>query len=178
MPTPTSDPKQPEKAPAPQDGWLTRAQVAAELGYRSIFPVRKMEGQSLHPVRTARGWLFDPKEVAALKAQRPVGPANAPMSEGRVAARVFRLFDKGYELREIVEELEIGPSLVRDLWHEWLIDLGEGEQNRQKSAQEERRRRAEEEQLRELDRRAQQDQQNFEKMMTAITAASGQGGKR
>ncbi len=124
------------------------------------------------------GGLFDPKEVAALKAQRPVGPTNTPMAEGRIAARVFDLFDKGNELREIVEELEIAPSLVRDLWHEWLIDLGEGEQSRQKSAQEERRRRIEEEQLRELDRRSQQDRQNFEKMMAAITAASGHRGCR
>ena len=66
------------------------------------------------------------------------------MSEGRIAARVFYLFDKGRELREIVEELEIPPGVVRDLWHEWLMDLDEGEENRRKSAQEERKRRAEE----------------------------------
>ena len=79
MPTPTSGPNQPDKASkGPHDGWLTRAHVAAELGYRSIFPVRKMEGQQLHPVRTARGWLFDPVEVATLKANRPLGGAPAP----------------------------------------------------------------------------------------------------
>jgi len=178
MPTPTSDPKQPDKATTSHAGWLTRAQVAAELGYRSIFPVRKMEGQALRPVRTARGWLFDPKEVAALKASRPLGPTSAPVSEGRIAARVFRLFDKGYELREIVEEMEIAPALVRDLWHEWLVDLGEGEQNRQKSAQEERRRRAEEAQLRELERRNEQEQKNFETIMAAMNATTGQSIKR
>ena len=68
------DPKQPTQAPSPaHDGWLTRAQVAAELGYRSIFPIRKMEGTKLHPVREARGWLFDPAEVAELKTARPSG---------------------------------------------------------------------------------------------------------
>src|SRR5260221_9070027 len=102
MPNPTSTPKQPDKAASPHVGWLTRAQVAAELGYRSIFPVRKMEGHDLHPVRSARGWLFDPAEVAALKAKRPLGAAVAPAAEGRIAARVFYLFDKGRELREIV----------------------------------------------------------------------------
>ena len=177
MTTPTPDPKQPDKATSPHAGWLTRAQVAAELGYRSIFPIRKMEGQALHPVRTPRGWLFDPVEVAALKVKRPIGGAAAPASEGRIAARVFYLFDKGRELREIVEELEIAPGVVRDLWHEWLTDLDEGETNRRKAAQEDRRRRTEEEQLRELDRRAQLDQQSFEKIMTALTATSGAGNR-
>jgi len=137
-----------------------------------------MEGQLLHPVRTPRGWLFDPVEVAALKAQRPIGGAAAPASEGRIAARIFYLFDKGRELREIVEELEIAPGIVRDLWHEWLTDLDEGEMNGRKAAQDDRRRRAEEEQLRELDRRAQQDQQNFEKIMSALNVTGGQVGSK
>src|SRR5215831_18237742 len=70
MTNPGSDEKQPEKASNGHDGWLTRAQVAAELGYRSIFPIRKMEGTKLHPVREARGWVFDPAEVAELKLTR------------------------------------------------------------------------------------------------------------
>ncbi len=49
MPNPTSTPKQTDKAASPHAGWLTRAQVAAELGYGSIFPIRKMEGRELHP---------------------------------------------------------------------------------------------------------------------------------
>jgi len=178
MPNPNSEPKQPTEATLAHDGWLTRAQVAAELGYRSIFPIRKMEGSELHPVREARGWLFDPAEVAALKAKRPITGADAPASEGRIAARVFHLFDKGRELREIVEELEIPPAVVRDLWHEWLMDLDEGEQNRRKSAQEERRRRAEEDQLRELERRNEQEQQNFEKIMAAMAGAAGPGSRK
>ena len=71
MPNPSSDRSNPQSKQPAHDGWLTRAQVAAELGYRSIFPIRKMEGTKLHPVREARGWLFDPAEVAALKATRP-----------------------------------------------------------------------------------------------------------
>jgi hypothetical protein len=152
----------------PQPGWLTRAQVAAELGYRSIFPIRKMEGQRLHPVRTNRGWLFNPAEVAALKARRPLGGTSALAPEGRIAARVFRLFDTGRELREVVEELEIPPATVLDLWHEWLTDLDEGEMNRRKTAQEERQRRIDEDHRRELERREQQEQQNFEKIMAAL----------
>jgi hypothetical protein len=87
----SSEPKQSLQARSPaHDGWLTRAQVAAELGYRSIFPIRKMEGAKLHPVREPRGWVFDPAEVAEVKltrmAPRPTAPA---MSEGKIAARVF-----------------------------------------------------------------------------------------
>ena len=113
--------KQPEKASAAHEGWLTRAQVAAELGYRSIFPIRKIGGTNLHPVREARGWMFDPAEVSALKATRSAPTSTAPtVSEGRLVAHVFYLFDHGRELREIVQELEVSPTVVRDLWHEWL----------------------------------------------------------
>jgi hypothetical protein len=163
--------KQPEKARAAHEGWLTRTQVAAELGYRSIFPIRKIEGTKLHPVREARGWIFDPAEVAALKAKRS-GPISAPspISEGRLAARVFYLFDHGRELREIVQELEVPPSVVRDLWHEWLTELQEGEVERRKSAQDERRHRREEAELRELERRTEQEQKNFETLLSAMAA--------
>ena len=57
--------------------------------------------------------MFDPAEVAELKTARmAVAPAAAPLSEGRLAARVFYLFDHGRELREIIEELEVPPSVV------------------------------------------------------------------
>ena len=173
MPKPDSDPKQPTEATSAHAGWLTRAQVAAELGYRSIFPIRKMEGTKLHPVREARGWVFDPAEVAELKTARMAAaplPA-APLPEGRLAARVFYLFDHGRELREIVEELEVPPSVVRDLWHEWMIDLEDGEAERLKAAQGERRRRREEEELRGIERLSEQEQKNFEAMMAGITTA-------
>ena len=71
---------------------------------------------------------------------------------------------------------EIPPGVVRDLWHEWLRDLDEGEENRRQSAPEERKRRAEENQLRELERRNELEQQNFEKIMTAMASAAGSGG--
>jgi hypothetical protein len=179
MTKPSSDEKQPPKASNGHDGWLTRAQVAAELGYRSIFPIRKMEGQALHPVREARGWLFDPAEVSALKATRTsTAPTGASIPEGRLAARVFFLFDHGRELREIVQELEVSPGVVRDLWHEWLVGLEDGELDRRKSAGDERRRRREAEELRQLERRSEQEQTNFETIMSAMTGVALNGGKR
>jgi hypothetical protein len=175
MTKPNPDEKQPEKASNPHDGWLTRTQVAAELGYRSVFPIRKMEGKDLHPAREARGWVFDPAEVAALKAKRMVASIASPLSEGHLAARVFYLFDHGRELREIVQELEVPPGVVRDLWHEWLVDLGEGEMVRNKTATDERKRRAEEKELRELERRSDQEQRNFETTMATIAASIAGG---
>src|SRR5262249_17596284 len=94
--------------------------------------------------------------------------------EGRLAARVFYLFDHGRELREIVEDLEVPPSVVRDLWHEWMIDLEDGEAERLKAAQGERRRRREEEELREFERRSEQEQKNVEgRMAGSKTAPAG-----
>jgi hypothetical protein len=180
MPNSNSESKQSNEASSAHAGWLTRAQVAAELGYRSIFPIRKMEGTKLHPVREARGWLFDPAKVAELKTARMAAAPlpSTPLSEGRLAARIFYLFDHGRELREIVEELEVPPRFVRDLWHEWMIDLQDGEAERNKSAQEERRRHREEKELREIERQREQEQKNFETTMAAMTAAAGQGEKR
>jgi len=178
MPKPDSDPKQPNEATSAHAGWLTRAQVAAELGYRSIFPIRKMEGTKLHPVREARGWVFDPAEVAELKTARMAAaplPATT-LPEGRLGARVFYLFDHGRELREIVEELEVPPRIVRDLWHEWMIDLEDGEAERKKSAQAERQRRVEERERQELERREALEEQNFAKIMAAISGM-GEPGK-
>jgi hypothetical protein len=129
-------------------------------------------------VREARGWVFDPAEVAEVKltrmAPRPAAPA---MSEGRIAARVFYLFDHGRELREVVQEAEVPPKLVRELWHEWLTDLDEGEMERRKTKQDERQRRREQEEMRELERRSERDEKNFATMMAGITAALGEGDK-
>jgi hypothetical protein len=149
-------------------GWLTRAQVAAQLGYRSIFPIRQMEGQELHPVRTPRGWLFDPAEVSALTAKRPLGGRLGPTPEGRIAARVFRMFDMGCELRDIVKELELPPGVVRDLWHEWSTDLEEGEKSRRQAAHEEGQRRIEQAHRRDREQREQQEQPDFEKTTAAL----------
>jgi len=79
---------------------------------------------------------------------------------------------RGRELREIVEELEVPPSVVRDLWHEWRTELQDGEIERRKSVQGERRCRQEDKELREIERRSEQEQKNFELTMTATTAAA------
>jgi hypothetical protein len=97
------------------------------------------------------------------------------MSEGKIAARVFYLFDHGRELR--VQEAEVPPSVARELWHEWLTDLDEGEMEHRKTAQAERRRRHEQEEMREVERQSEREQKNFETMMAGITSAMGGGDK-
>jgi hypothetical protein len=67
--------------------------------------------------------------------------------------------------------------VVRDLWHEWLTDLDEGEMNRRKTVQEERQRRVEEAQRRDLERREEQEQLNFEKIMAALDPNSAPTGR-
>ncbi len=123
--------------------------------------------------------MFNPEEVAELKltrmAPRPAAPA---MSEGRIAARVFYLFDHGRELREIVEELEVPPGVVRDLWHEWMIDLGEGEMIRNKTVADDRRQRAEERERRDRERRSDQEQRNFETTMATFAASIAGGNNK
>jgi hypothetical protein len=54
-----------------------------------------------------------------------------------------------------------------------MIDLEDGEAERNKSAQEERRRRREERELREIERRNEQEQKNFETMMAGLNASLG-----
>ena len=68
-----------------------------------------------------------------------------------------------------------GPPTTPNLWREWMTDLQEGELERRKTAQDERRRRREDEELRELERRNEQEQKNFETIMGAMAAAALNG---
>ena len=61
--------------------------------------------------------------------------------------------------------------MVRELWHEWLTDLEEGEMERRKTTQSERRRRQEQEEMRAVERQSEREQKNFETMMAGLTAA-------
>ena len=115
---------------------LTRAQVAARLGI-STSSVRRLEGIELHPVQDARGvWRFDSAEVARVpprarqqESLRARGPREVPTG-GEIAARIFRLFDAGRELSEIVIATRQPPSTVRWLYREWSTGLEAGEHER------------------------------------------------
>jgi uncharacterized MAPEG superfamily protein len=66
---------------------------------------------------------------------------------------------------------------VRDLWHEWLIALEDGETERRTTAEQAQRRRAQEKELQALERRSQQEQRNFETTMATIAASIAGGNK-
>jgi len=164
-------PKQPADAPPPppepqRKGRLTRKQVADRLDV-SVSKVRTMEGKSLNPIKIEGVHYFERSDVdaAALSMGRK---GAAHMTEGEVAAAVFKLIDSGKELREIVIELEQPPSTVRALYREWLDDFDAGEQRLRQSereAQQEREDRA-------AHKRDEADTRAYEHSMAAILKRS------
>ena len=126
-----------------------------------------MEGKSLNPIKVDGVHYFERADVdaAALSMGRK---RAAHMTEGEVAAAVFKLIDNGKELREIVIELEQPPAVVRGLYREWLDDFGEGEQRRRQAEQEEKQERAEQA----ANKRDQADMRAYERSMAAILKQS------
>ncbi len=72
--------------------------------------------------------MFDPLEVAQVTADRGGTGARSSaraISEGAVAAAIFRLLDCRRSFREIVELTEQPPEVVRDLYLEWRFGFNE-----------------------------------------------------
>jgi len=96
-----------------------------------------MEGKDLHPETIDGVHYFTRSDVETVATSLPfTARARGRLDEGQIAARVFYLIDHGKELREIVEELEIPPDLVRTLYHEWKTDFMDGEEERRRAAEE------------------------------------------
>jgi hypothetical protein len=106
----------------------------------SISSVRRLERDRLHPQRGPDGThYFDPAEVTALatvlaterRPAKPIPPPPTPkLSAGEIAARAFECFEQRYSLAEVVIALRAEPKLVRELFHEWLVSLTQGELRR------------------------------------------------
>ena len=164
MPNPVSGTSPAGQQGCSTTGKLTRSQVAARLSV-SVSKVRTMEGRALHPTVVAGVHYFAEGEVDRLAATAPPHPrGRSRLDEGQIAARVFRLIDHGKDLREIVEELEIPPQLVRTLYREWKTDFGQGEQERRLAEHEviERRR------TEELEREANQQMRSLERVLRGL----------
>jgi hypothetical protein len=158
-----NSPAEKQATPA-RAGKLTRAQVAARLGV-SLSKVRTMEGRTLHPTIVDGVHYFARDEVDHLALSGPALPrGRARLDDGQIAARVFRLIDQGKELREIVEELEVPPRVIRDLYREWKTDFDEGEQQRRRAEQEASDRRRSEELQREADKQT----RDFERVLRGL----------
>jgi len=111
---------------------LTRSDVAARLGV-SVSTVRRLEWDRLHPELDDRGvHRFDPAEVDALALKPAVaaGRARRTSTAGRIAAKVFRMFERGHDIAAIVIETRQPPTAVRQLYHEWSTSLQAGEWQR------------------------------------------------
>ena len=166
MANPVSEDKPAQKQPPAPDlrGKLTRTQVAARLNV-SVSKVRTMEGTTLHPQVIAGIHYFTATEIDAVACSRPATAGRRPrLDEGQIAARVFYLIDHGKELREIVEELEVPPQLVRTLYHEWKTDFMDGEEERRRAAEEA----AEERQIRQLERDAERQSRDLDRMVRTL----------
>lgn len=121
---------------------LTRSQVADRLGV-SLSTVRRFEGDRLHPkVGPDNVRWFDADEVAALArevlkerppTERPKTKARAgadreaELPAGEIAARVFERLEERHSLAEIVVAVRVEPAVVRELYHQWLVGLQQGE---------------------------------------------------
>jgi hypothetical protein len=117
---------------------ITRNEVASMLGV-SVATVRRMEGKSLHPRMVDGAWRFEVDEVKNIQ-RAPNSVVKRSPSEGEVAAEIFRRFDEGQSLRQIVRECRQPPSVVRILHQEWAAPLGktsnpESEDSREVTAQ-------------------------------------------
>ncbi len=148
--------------PAEPSDRLTRKQVADRLRV-SISKVRTMEGKQLHPIVEEGVNYFTVAEVDALLRRAPA-KAKAAMSDGQLAARVFRLLDAGKNLRDIVTELEEPPERVRAFYREWSVpDFAEGERQRVRRQREDEQRR----QAEAWERSAERSAREWEKQMRA-----------
>jgi hypothetical protein len=163
------EPDETDSAPTPSPDRMTRKQVAERLGV-SLSKVRTMEGKELHPTRENGVNYFTVAEIDAL-ARADAAPVKAKggLTDGQLAARVFRLLDAGKNLREIVTELEEPPDRIRALYREWSVpDFADGERQRVRREREEEQRRQSEA----WERSAERSAREWEKQMSAAIASA------
>jgi len=101
---------------------LTRNDVAGILGI-SVAKVRRMEGKELHPRFVGGKWLFALDEVKKIQGS-PSPTTGRPSSDGELAAEMFRRFEQGQSLRQIVRECRQSPKIVQALYRDWSTPLG------------------------------------------------------
>src|SRR5262245_54162504 len=98
--------KDSERVSPPSSALPTRAEAAALLRC-SISTVRRLEGNTLHPIVGPDGvHLFDPGELVWVAIDRLSSTVEVS-KEGERDAQVFEALDEGQELREIVTTMRL-----------------------------------------------------------------------
>lgn len=104
---------------------LTRKQ-AAEILQVSVSTVRRLETRQLAVEVIDGVHYFRPEHVQALATsieRSPPRPPRSDLTPGELAREVFKRFEQGQGLSEIVQALAVDPKRVRDLYHEWRTPL-------------------------------------------------------
>jgi hypothetical protein len=81
-------------------------------------------------------WRFDSAELARVptraESRQPARLRRRAQTAGERAARIFRMFETGKELIDIVLTTREHPTTVRQLYREWCSSLEEGERERER----------------------------------------------
>jgi hypothetical protein len=67
--------------------------------------------------------LFALDEVTKLQ-RSPSPTTRRPLSDGELAAELFRRFDQGQSLRQIIRDCQQSPKVVQALYRDWATPLG------------------------------------------------------
>tara|TARA_R110002073_G_scaffold336583_1_gene536322 strand:- start:12956 stop:13717 length:762 start_codon:yes stop_codon:yes gene_type:complete len=117
------EPKCELAAPAFGADELWSRKQAAEFLTRSESAVRRLENRGkLQPVRRDGRIFLRRVEVVELLTEfgdTRTGSVTKN-SSGEIAARVFTLFEKGYNISRVVRDLRLPPKEVRTLYKEWM----------------------------------------------------------
>ena len=103
--------------------WITRGEVAKRAGI-TVGAVKYQEGHQLFPAINEKGVsYFDPNDIEEFILSR-LSKKQKEQSKGSIAANIFTLFEKGYDIPSIVVATKQEPSYIRELYREYKTPLG------------------------------------------------------
>lgn len=151
---------------------MKRAAIVERLGV-SESTVRKRQKNGDLPYILRDGVTYsDPADVKRLADDKAIEQTSGRrMTEGQLAAAVFRMLNDGANLRDVVVELEVPPKKARQLHEEWRVpDLELARSLRLKAEtaeaeadEEKRQQRAHEQRMKALDKEIERGQREQSK---------------
>jgi hypothetical protein len=119
-----------QAGPKAQHAGLTRGEVAKILRV-TTGRIRQLQKAGRLPAALDENGVnrFDREVVFRFARERKksgkIGEKPKPSPAGDVAAEVFALFRQGLGLPEVVEAMHLPPNVVRDLYDEYTLPLGQ-----------------------------------------------------